>query len=198
MDIQAEGAEGQRLGGVGTGSAAKPPAQQTLSEEDPSLVRRRLLDDLFGRLRKSGTDREADGLARAIERVWFNSGSDTVDLLMARAVQAEHAHHVEAGVRILAKVVEIEPDWAEGWNELALARALSNDESGAMVDLAHVLAIEPRHFGALAGVGAILLHSGDKKGALEVFRRALALDPHLGAIKTVVDRLTIQVEGRDL
>jgi tetratricopeptide (TPR) repeat protein len=167
-------------------------------DDDPDVVRQRLLDTLFQRLKTSSDNEEAEGIADAIERVWFDSGSDTADLLMARALIAEKSNNYPVGRELLGKIVEIDPNWAEAWNELAVTRVLANDEFGAMDDIAHALALEPRHFGALAGLGALLLKSGDKKGALQVFRRVLQLYPRLDPVRSIVDRLTIQVDGRDL
>jgi tetratricopeptide (TPR) repeat protein len=180
--------------------AAGRPANPSVAqgELDPDVARQRLLDALFQRLKKSSDNDEAEGVAGAIKRVWFDSGSDTADLLMGRALVAEHAQNYAVGRELLGKIVQIEPNWAEAWNELAVVRILSDDSDGAMEDLAHTLALEPRHFDALTGLGALLLRSGDKKGALKVFRRVLELYPRLGAVQSIVDRLTIQVEGRDL
>ena len=61
-----------------------------------------------------------------------------------------------------------------------------------------VLAKEPRHFGALSGLGLILQDIGDEKHALEAYRKALAVDPHLEHIPEVVKTLTEKVEGRDI
>ena len=61
-----------------------------------------------------------------------------------------------------------------------------------------MLAREPRHFGALSGLGIILQELGDDKGALEAFRRAVAVHPHLERIPDLVKKLTEKVEGREI
>ena len=183
-----------------SGTTARAPKNGADPDKgvDPVVLRQRLLDSLFQRLEKSADDAEAEGVAGAIQRVWFNSGSDTADLLMGRALVAERAKNYPIGRKILSKVVQIEPDWAEAWNELAIAQVLSKDPDGAMEDIAHALKIEPRHFGALTGMGALLLQANDKKGALRVFRRVLELYPRLAPVRSMISRLTIEVEGRDL
>ena len=193
------GAGQSALGRATTGPGHDPAgAVEANKNEDPETVRRKLLDDLFQRLNRSSDDEEAQGVAGAIQRVWFNSGSDTADLLMGRAMVAEQAKNYQVSRKILNAIVKIQPDWAEAWNELAIAHVLSNDPDSAMADLAHVLKVEPRHFGALTGMGAILLQAKDKKGALRVFRRALEIYPRLETVRSIVRRLTIEVEGRDL
>ena len=67
-----------------------------------------------------------------------------------------------------------------------------------MEDISHVLAIEPRHFGALSGMGFILEKSGLDKEALQVFRKTLEIYPQQETIRKIVDTLTIKVDGRDI
>lgn len=180
------------------GASPPPNASPRTAHADPLSMRRRLLDTLFKRLQKSDDDQEAEGVAGAIERVWLHSGSDTADLLMSRALMAMSAKDYALSQKLLDSVVEIDPDWAEAWNQRATARFLAEDFAGAMVDLDHVLALEPRHFGALTEGGFILRSSGDKKGALLVFQKALQLYPRLAAIRKIVDKLQIEVNGRDI
>jgi Tfp pilus assembly protein PilF len=158
----------------------------------------RLLDDLFSRLARSRDKEESQGIAGAIERVWMRSGSDTADLLMSRAVTAMQGKDLQLAETLLTQVIKIEPDWAEAWNKRATVRFEQDDLSGSMEDIAQVLAHEPRHFGALTGMGVILQRVGLDKDALKVYRQALKVYPQLEDIRTLVDKLTIEVEGREI
>jgi hypothetical protein len=160
--------------------------------------RANILDELFKRLGATTDADEGKGIAGAIERVWLRSGSDTADLLMSRAVAAVQAKDLPLALELLDKVVAIEPDWAEGWNKRATARFMASDTNGAMADIDHVLKLEPRHFGALSGMGFILEREGLDKRALEVFRHVLTIYPGLPDIKKIVDKLVPEVEGRDI
>jgi tetratricopeptide (TPR) repeat protein len=181
--------------------AAATPAPKA-AEARPDITqpagRRKILDDLFGRLGKAQDGREATGIVSAIERVWMHSGSDTADLIMARAVEAMETKDWNLTRQLLDKVVVVDPDWAEGWNKRATARFFADDFNGAMEDIAHTLALEPRHFGALTGLGSILQKAGMDKGALEAFRKALEINPQQEDIRKIVDKLTVDVEGRDI
>ncbi len=163
-----------------------------------SAQRANVLDELFKRLAAATDPEEGKGIAGAIERVWLRSGSDTADLLMSRAVAAVQAKDMSLALELLDKVVAIEPDWAEGWNKRATARFIANDISGSMADIDRVLRLEPRHFGALSGMAFILEREGLDKRALEVFRHVLAIYPGQPDIKKLIDRLSIDVEGRDI
>ena len=165
---------------------------------DPQKGRQKVLDDLFDRLAKAQDDREAKGVSGAIERVWMHSGSDTADLLMGRAMQALQRKDYALSQELLNAVVEIEPDWAEAWNKRATVRYLADDAMGSMQDIARVIKLEPRHFGALSGMGFILQRSGFDKRALEAFRKALEISPQQEEIRRLVEKLTLSVEGQGI
>ncbi|MDX7951655.1 hypothetical protein P7D22_10795 [Lichenihabitans sp. Uapishka_5] len=156
------------------------------------------LDDLFGRLAHAGDADEADGLAHAIERLWLRSGSDTADLLMVRSVAAIGKGKLDVAAQLLDRIVAIDPTWTEAWNKRATLRFLKGDDSGAMQDIAEVLAREPRHFGALSGMGVILQRVGMDKQALDLIRRTEAIYPHNAELEKLEGELSLKVEGRDI
>ena len=86
----------------------------------------------------------------------------------------------------------------EAWNRRATVYYTKKDFGRALADIHEVLAREPRHFGALAGLGMIMQDLGDEKRALEAFRKALAVNPHLEKVPELVKTLTEKVEGRDI
>lgn len=174
---------------------ARPPSPPPAAEE---RVRKPLLDELFERLAKARDEEEANGVAAAIERVFQRSGSDTADLLLSRALTALERKEHKAAIDVLDRLVEVEPDWAEAWAQRATARFMDGDRSGAVEDLGHALAREPRHFGALTGLGSILFHLGYEKRALEVFRRALVIHPQQPEVRSMIDRLAPKVDGLDI
>jgi tetratricopeptide (TPR) repeat protein len=177
---------------------SRSPAAPAPPKPAPPQSRSQILDDLFTRLAQTSDTDEAKGIARAIERIWMRSGSDTADLLMHRAMAALGTENFTLAENLLDAVVVIAPDWSEGWDKRATARFFADDYAGAMEDIGHVLALEPRHFGALSGMGFILEKSGLDKEALLVFRKTLEIYPQQNAIRKIVDGLTLKVEGRDL
>lgn len=157
-----------------------------------------VLDRLFGQLKTSDDEEAAKGVAEAIQRVWLKSGSDTADLLMGRAVAAIAAKDFAAAEKMLDSILGIQPDWAEAWSKRAAVRFLRDDYDGAIADIDETLRREPRHFVALTGLGAILQKSDLDKRALEAYRRALDLYPEQPDVKKVVEKLRLEVEGRDI
>jgi tetratricopeptide (TPR) repeat protein len=172
---------------------AKPHPDINLPE-----TRQKILDELFTRLAQSKDEEEAKGIAGAIERVWMRSGSDTADLLMGRAVSAIRSKDFNLSIELLDKIVVLDPDWVEAWNKRATSRYFANDYTGAMADIGEVLKREPRHFGALSGMGFILLKSGMERRALEVFRKTLEIYPGLDEIQKQTDQLIPELEGRPI
>jgi tetratricopeptide (TPR) repeat protein len=183
--------------GFGQGDLSLKPASPPAAGEREA-GRRATLDDLFGRLAGAKDETEAKGLANLIERRWSRSGSDTADLLMTRASEAIQAKEHALGVELLDRVIALKPDWAEAWNRRATAFFLLDDIASSMADLRQVLAREPRHFGAWAGLGHIYMSAGDKTRALEAYRKALTLHPHIESVRPLVDKLAPEIDGRDI
>jgi tetratricopeptide (TPR) repeat protein len=98
----------------------------------------------------------------------------------------------------LDRVTELEPDFAEGWNKRATILFMQGDYAASIEDIRRVLQLEPRHFGALSGLGLILERLGLKEQALEAFRRALEVHPQMLAIQLRVAELARELEGQEL
>ncbi len=161
-------------------------------------TRAEVLDQLMGRLAKATDADEAQGIAGLIEQIWMKSGSDTADLLMNRVVAAIANNRHDVADALLDQILDLQPNWAEAWNKRATLRFLDDDDAGSMEDISHVLALEPRHFGAISGMGFILARHGEDKAALTALRRALEIYPENPDVRKAVDKLTPEVEGHDL
>lgn len=186
-----------------TDDPAQPPAggdSKAPTSQPPSLeqTRRQKLEDLFTRLAASTDVAETNGLVLAIDRLQLQSGSNTGDYLMARAIAAMEARDFDASLAVLDKIIVLQPDWAEAWNKRATARYLAGDDQGSMTDIAHVLILEPRHFGALSGMGMILERRGFQDDALRAYQRALDVAPQLPSLRAAVERLKAAVAGQGL
>jgi tetratricopeptide (TPR) repeat protein len=164
----------------------------------PVQTNRQKLDELYARLAASTDAAETNGLVAAIDRLELDSGSNAGDLLMARAIAALGTRNFEIALTLLDKIIILQPDWAEAWNKRATVRYLMGDDQQSMADIARVLVLEPRHVGALSGMGMILERRGFRDGALRAYRRALEVAPQLESVKSAVERLTTAVDGQSL
>jgi len=160
--------------------------------------RKQNLDFLFAALKAAPDAESAKAIEERIWALWFVSGSDTADLLMSRVRTALEGNDIDLALELLDAIVEIRPDYVEAWNRRATIYFMKKEFGRALADIRQVLAREPRHFGALSGLGLIMQDLGDEKHALEVFRRALEINPHLERIPDLVKQLTDKVEGRDI
>ena len=176
-------------------SAAEPDLKPELPPEE---ARKQKLDDLFTRLAASKDADETAGLIAAIDGALLQSGSDTGDFLMARAIAAMGTKNLEVSLALLDQLVEIAPDWAEAWNKRATVRFMSGDQSGSMADIAQTIQREPRHFGALSGMGMILEQRGFRASALRAYRRVLEIAPQMASAKAAVERLEAAERGQGL
>ena len=156
------------------------------------------LDFLFGALKVAPDDVTAKAIEERIWAIWTASHSDTTNLLMSRVQTAIEADDLDLAIKILDGVIKIKPKYVEAWNRLATIYYMKKDYGHALADIRQVLRLEPRHFGALSGLGLIMQDIGDDKQALEVYRRALAVYPRLQRIPDVVKTLQEKVEGRDI
>ncbi|ABD06129.1 TPR repeat protein [Rhodopseudomonas palustris HaA2] len=156
------------------------------------------LDFLFGALKAAPDEASAKHVEARIWALWSQTSSDTTALLMSRAKVAMEAKQFDVAVKLLDAVVKLRPDYIEGWNRRATIFYLQNEYARSLGDIEQVLAREPRHFGALAGLGMIMQELGDDKRALDAFRKALAINPHLDKVPDLVKTLTEKVEGRDI
>jgi tetratricopeptide (TPR) repeat protein len=156
------------------------------------------LNTLFDALKIAPDDTSAKAIEDRIWALWMVSGSDTCNLLMGRVKAATDGKDYDLAIKLLDAVIELKPDYVEAWNRRATIYYLKQDFAHSLADIAEVLAHEPRHFGALSGLGLILQEIGDDKHALEAYRRAQAIDPHLENLPDVIKTLTEKVEGRDI
>jgi len=156
------------------------------------------LDTLFDALKIAPDDQSAKAIENRIWAIWTFSSSDTCNLLMSRVKVAIDAKNYDLAIKLLDAIITIKPDYTEAWNRRATVYYYKDDLAHSLADISQVLAREPRHFGALSGLGLILQDIGDDKDSLDAYRKALAIDPHLEHIPDVVKTLTEKVEGRDI
>jgi tetratricopeptide (TPR) repeat protein len=156
------------------------------------------LDFLFEALKAAPDADSAKLVEGRIWALWLASGSDTADLMMSRVKTAMDNKDNALAIKLLDAVVAIRPNYVEAWNRRATLHFANKDYGKSLADIQQVLGREPRHFGALSGLGVIMQEFGEDKLALEAFRRALAVNPHLQKIPDFVKALTEKVEGRDI
>ncbi len=156
------------------------------------------LNALFDRLRTAKTEEEAKVVNAMIEVAMLQSGSDTIDLLMFRALSAIQNQDTALAMDLLDSVIALKPDYAEGWNKRATLYFMKRDYGKAISDVEMVLRLQPRHYPALIGLAQMMNELGDTKRALEALKRVLLIYPLDSAVSKEVDELQSTLGGRDL
>ena len=173
----------------------KPPEQLP---NIPKGERNRNIDFLFGALKAAPDDTSAKAIEDRIWAVWTEAGNETTNLLMSRAKKATDDKDYDLAIRMLSAIIEIKPDFTEAWNRRATVYFLKRDYVNSIADIGKVLTREPRHFGALSGLGLIMQDIGDDKHALDAYRKAVEVYPRLKGMDERIKTLKEKVEGRNL
>jgi len=179
--------EGPAYAGEAATPSARRPAE-TGSADARTEVRRQLL----AKLSRAQTEDESKIYARQLWEYWFEPPSPEAAALMARALELRRRRDRSGALAVLDRLVETEPQWAEGWNQRATMRFEVGEFDASLDDIEQVLALEPSHFGALSGQAMILMHQGRVDTARSVLRRAIAVHPFLAE-----RRLLLPVDGND-
>ncbi|PRD53403.1 hypothetical protein C5750_13590 [Phyllobacterium myrsinacearum] len=180
----------------GTDVPAAAPQAASLPGKTLAEKRSARLDELFFALKREHNEAKATRIAEQIQTQWQNSGSATVDLMMQWAALAMTEKKYAVALDFLDQVTVMKPDFAEGWNRRATVNFLMNDYGRSMADIQKTLSLEPRHFGALAGLAAILKDTGNKEGALHAFEQVLAVYPMMREAQKQAGQLAEELTGQ--
>jgi tetratricopeptide (TPR) repeat protein len=173
----------------------EPPANLPRPQAGDSKIN---IDKLFEALKIAPTEESAKYVEGRIWALWLAAGGDTSNLLMGRVKTAMEKKELDVALKLLNAIIDLKPDFVEAWNRRATVFFNNKDYVSAIADIREVLVREPRHFGALSGLGTIMQELGDDKAALEAYRRALAVHPKLEKVPELVKKLTEKVEGREI
>lgn len=164
----------------------------------PSFVLAKDLDGLFAQLKRTRDTKRAERISRRIWEEWQTSNSRSVDLLTTWARKAAGGKRYSQALDLLDQVVVLRPRYAEGYNQRATLHFMMKNYAKSIADIERTLALEPRHYGALAGLANILERLGEKRQALETWYRALAVYPAMTNAQTAVLRLEEDLAGRGI
>lgn len=155
------------------------------------------LDKLFADLAEPG-QKDWERIEGEIGKLWSRSGSPAMDLLLSRGSEAMADEDYAKAVEHFSALIDHAPDFAEGWNARATAYFLEGNYALALADVEHVLALNPRHFGALSGLSAMFESMNEPQLALKAMRMAEDLSPNRPSIRDTIRRLEKQTGEIDL
>ena len=170
--------------------ALAPSAAVRAGQDDPRLAA------LFDKLKSSATpEAEAHAAEQQIWQIWVEHKNPEIERLMREGITALDDDDSEMALDDFNAVVQHDKNFAEGWNKRATVEFVMGDYTASIEDIERTLALEPRHFGALSGLGQIYLALSRKELALKAFRAALDINPRLTGVREAVKQLEKDVKG---
>jgi tetratricopeptide (TPR) repeat protein len=168
-----------------------------IGDNNHAFAQTATLDSLFLELQNPDND-NWEKSEKEIWREWGKSGSPAMDHLLQRGVLAMQEGDLRSAVEHFTAAIDHAPDFAEAWNKRATVFYMMQEFGLSMADIHQTLLLNPRHFGAMAGLGSILEELDRKRDALAVYQRALSVHPHQEGIKKAIERLEVEVKGTSL
>ena len=160
-------------------------------QNDPAL------DDLFEQLAITTSDEEASNITREIWQRWTANDDPDVSQLMQIGIRALNYSTYRKALQSFDRVIEIAPEFAEGWNKRATLYYHIKEYRRSMDDIKKTLRLEPRHFGAWSGLGLVSIAQENYAGALAAFKKALSINPHISNIRRYVQKLEDWQQRKD-
>ena len=154
------------------------------------------LGELFVSLAEAPDSRTALGIEADIWQIWLDGGDSELNELMVRGIEAMGARRFPDAAGRFTELILAAPAFAEAWNKRATVYYLMNRLEDSVRDIERTLALEPRHFGAISGMGLIFLQRGDEEGALDAFEKVLAIHPHARGARFYVGQLRERLKGK--
>ena len=157
------------------------------------------LEPLFADLQTPLSATAVQQTENQIWRYWLSFPDDqTIENTMTAAILMMERGRLRSAERIFGRIIEREPNFAEAWNKRATVRFLSGNHTGSAKDIAKVLQLEPRHFGALSGLGMIHMHNGEWQNALKTYELAFSIHPYLANVEMIIEDLKKRLKGQAL
>ena len=157
------------------------------------------LNPLFADLQTPLSTAAVEDIETKIWAYWASFPDDkSVENTMTKATQLMQSGRLQSAERIFSRIIDRAPDFAEAWNKRATVRFMIGNHDGSANDIAKVLQLESRHFGALSGLGMIHMRAGNWNSALKSYEAAFAIHPYLNNIETLIDNLTQRLKGQAL
>ncbi|MDH4439555.1 MAG: tetratricopeptide repeat protein [Rhizobium sp.] len=176
--------------------APQPPASTTVEQVPLNPPAALSIDDMLGQLKRERDPQAARVIANSTMAAWSVSNSPTVDLLMQWSAKAAQEKRNAAALDFIDQAIALRPDFVGGWNQRATLHFTMGDYRKSVSDIERVLRLEPRHFGALAGLAGILTERGSKEAAMQAWERYLDIYPSDREAQEIVSKLSEELAGQ--
>jgi tetratricopeptide (TPR) repeat protein len=167
--------------GVQAGVSSQPSSEtkQIRQADEGDIVRAKKLDFMFAKLEDANNQQSALRIERAIWQLWLNPDNRILKKSMQTIMATREAGNYEESIMLLNDLITRYPNYSEGWNQRATIYYLMGNFDASVLDVAQTLKLEPRHFGALSGLAAILWQQGNQDLARKSLKEAVRIHPFL-------------------
>jgi len=155
------------------------------------------LPELFDQLLEATSAAQASELESQIWMHWLQAPDDASEFLLSQVAQAMNTGQLEFALKLSTQLVDGSPNFAEAWNKRATIHYLLGNNNASVADIRETLALEPRHFGAISGLGLIFMRERNMEAALDAFEQVLAISPASGNAQSSADRVRNEL-GREI
>lgn len=155
------------------------------------------LPGLFDQLLEATEQSEVSRLENEIWKHWLDAPDEASALLMSQISRAIPAGELDFALMLCNRLIDSSEDYAEAWNKRATVHYLLGNNGASVADIRETLVREPRHFGAISGLGLIFLREQNPEAALEAFEEVLAISPNSESARISVQRIRREL-GREI
>lgn len=177
---------------VGCQPTTSPKNTTVMNNQTPEL------NHLFQKLKTAQSSTEIELLQADIWRVWLETGQPELDQQMAQGITAMSDQEYDEAIEHFTRIIEEQPDYAEGWNKRATAYYLRGNYKASIDDIEQTLAREARHFGALSGLVSIYRTVGDDRAALRTLEKLATIMPTNDMIRQQIQQLRGELGIRNI
>ena len=147
------------------------------------------LNYLFDKLAITKDQQEIETLTNQIWKIWHEIDDPKMTRAFETGVQMMNLGFHSRAIDYFDKVIMEIPNFAEAWNKRATAHFMMGNFDLSMRDISKTLELEPRHFGALDGMGLIFIHLNQPEKAIDIYDKMLEIFPNSNSTKMKKDRI---------
>ena len=141
------------------------------------------LPNLFQELYDSTNDSQINQITRKIWNIWHETNDIKIEADFYRGMESLRTRDFIMSIAFFTRVIEEKPNFAEAWNKRATVYYMMGDFDKSMYDINETLKLEPRHFGAMDGMGLIFMHLHQYEKAIKIYEQMLEIFPNNQTIK---------------
>ena len=141
------------------------------------------LENLFEILSKTESNIQINEVTSSIWDIWHETNDPSIEADFYRGLESMRTGDLIMSIAFFTRVIDKNPNFAEGWNKRATVYYMLGKFDASMMDIHETLKLEPRHFGAMDGMGLIFIHLEQFDQAIDIYDQMLKIFPNNSSTK---------------